>query len=72
MNMVATSIRCTLCTSKQTKSFGSGCDGAPLCSQKMSIRTMEELLDKHQDHPAIKAIYFPHELNRVDTLLRGM
>ena len=34
-------------------------------------RTLERLLEKHKDTPAIKAIYFPYELVRSKSLLQG-
>lgn len=38
----------------------------------MSSRTLERLLEKHKDTPAIKAIYFPYELVRSNALLKGI
>lgn len=33
---------------------------------------MEALLEEHKDHPSVNLIYFPNELNRKETLERGI
>lgn len=32
---------------------------------------MEELLEKYKEHPTVKLIYFPTEVNRKQSLLQG-
>jgi heme oxygenase len=33
---------------------------------------MESLLEEYKDHPAVKLIYFPRELNRKEALEKGI
>ncbi|KAI9315251.1 heme oxygenase-domain-containing protein [Dichotomocladium elegans] len=46
--------------------------GCYLTSLYFVYRTMERLLEKHKDNAAIKVIYFPHELNRQESLLKDL
>jgi hypothetical protein len=32
---------------------------------------MEDLLEKYKEHPTVKLIYFPTEVNRKESLLKG-
>lgn len=36
-----------------------------------SCRTMEDLLAQHKENPLIKLVYFPFELTREKSLMKG-
>lgn len=65
-SMAATSPRCILFTSM----YLCACQMAP-CMSLTTSSTLERLLEKNKDTPAIKAIYFPYELMRSKALLKG-
>lgn len=65
-SMAATSPHCILFTSMYLRA----CQMAS-CKSLTICRTLERLLEKHKDTPAIKAIYFPYELVRSKALLKG-
>ncbi|KAI9322178.1 hypothetical protein BX666DRAFT_2147126 [Dichotomocladium elegans] len=46
--------------------------GRYLISLYFVYKTLENLLDEHKDNPAIKAIYFPDELRRLDALAHDL
>lgn len=35
------------------------------------LSSMEALLEQHKNHPTVKLIYFPTEVNRTESLLQG-
>lgn len=37
----------------------------------VSCRTMEDLLAQHKENPLIKLVYFPYELTRGKSLIKG-
>ncbi len=43
-----------------------------LCALYYVYSTMEQELERHKEHPIIKSIHFPEELNRTEHLIRDL
>jgi heme oxygenase len=79
MNMDDTSTHCTLFTSMYSicltsLPFGNALKQKNLLYIYLFISfysSMEGLLEKYKEHPTVKLIYFPTEVNRKQSLLNG-
>lgn len=78
MNMDDTSTHCTLFTSMYSICLTSLPFGNAPKQKKPSLylfisfqSSMEGLLENYKEHPTVKLIYFPTEVNRKQSLLQG-